>query len=142
MTDTGYYDESYPPSLWTTPDPVIGSLNPNTGVANGGPYSVTVTGTKFIESSVVEVDQVAVPTVYVSETELTATYSPTAVGTDIFTVRNGGAGGEESNPIVFTVTATQEEETETEPEPESYSANPVDPSTIEGLTEDLPTEPE
>jgi IPT/TIG domain-containing protein len=104
MSDRGYYDESYPPSLWTIPDPSITTLTPATAVAGSGPFTVTVTGTNFIQGSQIEIDQVGVPTAYVSATSLTTSYSPSAPGTHQFTVRNGGAGGEESNARTFTVT--------------------------------------
>jgi hypothetical protein len=108
----GYYDQSYPPDILrppTVPDPSITSLAPNTAVAGSGPVTVTVTVTNFLSGSVVEVDQVAKATTFVSATSLTASYDPLVAGPHSFTVRNGGAGGEESNPSIFTVTATGEE---------------------------------
>lgn len=115
MTErTGPYEDSYPPSLWGgggIPDPTITVLAPNTGVAGGGPYTVQVDGTRFVASSVVEAAQAPLPTTYVSATRLTATYSPSAEGAVPFTVRSGGAGGEESNAVTFTVTAAQGEPT-------------------------------
>lgn len=96
------YDESYPPSLWLGPDPRITTLTPNTGSAAGGPITVTVTGTDFDASSVVEIAQVAQPTTYVSATQLTVSYDPTAAGTVMFTVRRGS---QESNSVPFTATA-------------------------------------
>lgn len=115
MTDIrGYYDESYPPSVYdgggTVPDPTISSLSPNTAVAGSGPVTVTVTGTNFVSgSSAIEINQVAVPTTFVSATSLTTSYDPLVAGDKTFTVRNGGPGGEESNSSTFTVTATGEE---------------------------------
>jgi hypothetical protein len=116
MTDVrGYYDQSYPPSVYSgggggVPDPSITSLAPNTAVAGSGPVTVTVTGTLFQSDSVVEVDQVAKATTFVSATSLTASYDPLVAGDHLFTVRNGGSGGEESNPSTFTVTVAQEPE--------------------------------
>jgi hypothetical protein len=106
------YEESYPPSLWdgSTPDPSITSLAPNTGVAGAGPFSVGVTGARFIPTSVVEADQAAVPTTYVSATQLTAELDPQTAGSLSITVRNGGSGGEESNAVTFTVTAAEDPE--------------------------------
>jgi hypothetical protein len=126
MTDTGYYDTSYPPYLWA--DPSIASLTPNTGVVNGGPYSVTVTGADFYDGSRVEINQSVVPTTYVSPTQLRVSHSPTVVGTDEFTVRNGaGSGGEESNSVMFTVTATSEEPEPEEPLPPPPPESPEEP---------------
>jgi hypothetical protein len=96
------YDESYPPSLWLGPDPQITTLTPNTGSAAAGPITVTVTGTDFDASSVVEIQQVAQPTTYVSATQLTVSYDPTAAGTVMFTVRRGS---QESNSVPFVATA-------------------------------------
>ena len=118
MTDLArYYDESYPPSLWGggtpgVPDPHIDSLAPNSGSAAAGPIAVTVTGTNFEAGSVVEVDQAALATTFVSATSLTTSYDPATVGTKLFTVRNPNE--EESNSVPFTVAAEVEEEPEVE----------------------------
>ena len=49
-----------------------------------------------------EADQTALPTTFVSATELTTTFTPAAAGMVTFTVRN--ANNEESNDVPFTVT--------------------------------------
>jgi hypothetical protein len=110
-----YYDESYPPSIYAppvppVPDPTITTLAPSTAVAGSGPVTVTVTGTNFLADSVVEADQAALVTTFVSATSLTASYDPATAGTVRFTVRNGGAGGEESNGSDFVVTVAEEPE--------------------------------
>lgn len=110
MTDLReYYNESYPPSVYEgggtppgPPDPFIASLAPNTGSAAAGPITVTVTGTDFDATSVVEIDQVAQATTFVSATSLTVSYDPTVTGVFGFTVRRDP---EESNTVPFTVTA-------------------------------------
>ena len=109
-----YYDESYPPSIYAppvppVPDPTIVSLAPSTAVEGSGSTVITVTGTNFQADSVVEADQAALPTTFVSATSLTATYVVGTEGTVRFTVRNGGSGGEESNGSDFTVTTAEEE---------------------------------
>ena len=84
-------------------DPSVASLTPATAVV-GGEATVTVTGTNFRDTSVVEVDQAAVPTTYVSPTELTATVAdPGAAGTASVTVRNP-TSQMESNTVDFTWT--------------------------------------
>jgi len=84
-------------------DPSIASITPDTAVV-GGEATVTVTGTNFRDDSVVEVDQVAVSTVYVSDTELTATFNdPGAAITESVTVRNP-TSEMESNTVEFTWT--------------------------------------
>lgn len=102
MTLAGYWDQSYPPSVFGPVDPGISSLSPAAGVV-GVQVTVRVLGSNFEAGSVIEVDQVAVPTTYVSASELTATVTPAAAGTKRITVRN--PNDEESNGVDFTVTA-------------------------------------
>src|SRR3954470_14582674 len=98
------YSASYPPSILSgVPDPHIDTLSPTSGSAAGGAFVVTVTGTDFEPSSVIEINQVAVPTTYVSATQVTTSFDPTVVGTVQFTVRN--TSGQESNSVPFTVGA-------------------------------------
>lgn len=104
---TGYFDGSYtreilglPPLI---PDPHIDTLTPATGSAAAGPIAVQVDGSNFDAGATVEVDQVAVPTVFVSASRLTTSFDPTAAGVVAFTVRN--ANDEESNSVPFTVAA-------------------------------------
>jgi hypothetical protein len=84
-------------------DPSIESLDPTTAVA-GADATVTVTGTNFTSDSVVESDKAAVPTEYVSETELTATLNAATASTVTVTVRNPAAA-QESNSVDFEFTA-------------------------------------
>lgn len=102
--------QSYPPSLYRQPgpiDPAITSLVPATGVV-GVEVTVRVLGARFDAAAVVEVDQVAAPTVFVSATELTATVTPASAGVKSVTVRNGN--DEESNGVNFTVTVADDPE--------------------------------
>lgn len=97
----GPYDQSYPPSLFE-PNPRITSLSPNTGSAAAGAIVVTVNGQNFTAASVVEINQAAQATTFVSATRLTVSYDPTAAGAVEFTVRDGEG---ESNSVTFTVGA-------------------------------------
>ena|SRR6478735_283836 len=104
MTAAGYYDSSYPPSIFGPPvvvDPSITALLPTTVSAAAGPTTVQVNGTNFEAGSVIEIDQVAVPTTFVSATRLTTSYDPSVAGTVAFTVRN--VNDEESNSVSFVV---------------------------------------
>jgi len=83
------------------PDPRIASLSPATVAAAAGAVTVTVNGSDFLPTAVIEIDNVAVPTTYVNQTRLTTSYDPTTAGTKQFTVRQGP---EESNNSAFTVT--------------------------------------
>ena len=67
--------------------PIIATLTPNpTTVAD--PTTITVGGTGFLSTSVVEVDGVAGPTTFVDETALTFE-RPAAAGTYLIVVKNG-----------------------------------------------------
>src|SRR5262245_65633814 len=93
MTDIrGYYDQSYPPSVWTPPPvaPRITSIAPNTGVI-ATPVTITVTGTDFTPDCVVLFSGSAtgVTTTYVSATSLTAAGTlPATAGPMAVSVRN------------------------------------------------------
>ncbi len=101
-TATSIYDASYPPAVFA-PDPHINTLAPNTIAAGQPATTVTVTGTDFEATSVVEVDGIAQATTYVSPTSLTISYDPVNAGTELFTVRN--TSGKESNSVPFVVGA-------------------------------------
>jgi hypothetical protein len=101
------YDESYPPYLWgagPVPDPRIFALVPPSFSAGDGVMTVRVEGRGFFPHAIVEVDQVEIPTVFVSSSLLTVTYDPEIPGSKSITVRQDP---EESNPFTFTVTALE-----------------------------------
>jgi hypothetical protein len=121
MTDLSrYYDESYPPSIWTPPPPDpprITSINPTTGVIST-PVTITVTGTAFTDQSVIWFGANALTTTYVSATSLTADGTLPATA-NVYSVNVRDPNGN-SNGSPFTVTATAEDE------PVSFAAIPVD----------------
>jgi hypothetical protein len=97
----------------TEPPPVdigphIDSVTPDTAVLGAGIIAVDVTGTNFNETCVVEFDQIAQPTTFVSATSLQGSFDASAVGlvehTYNVTVRDN-AIEEESNDVPFTLTA-------------------------------------
>ena len=94
----GEYEASYPPFLWQPP-PVLATLDPTSGDL-GAATTLTVTGTGFVLSSVVYAGEQALPTTYVSDTELTAVATPATPGDVAITVRNGPRA---SNAATFTV---------------------------------------
>ena len=96
------YDASYPPGIYAA-DPHIDTLSPSTVSAAAGPTTVTVAGTNFEAGSVVEINQAAQTTTFVSPTSLTVSYDPSVAGTVGFTVRN--PNDEESNSVPFVVGA-------------------------------------
>lgn len=106
MTAAGYYDQSYPPSLFGPPalvDPSISALSPSTVSAAAGPLTVQVNGSHFEAGSVIEIDHAGVPTTFVSAARLTTSFDPSVAGTVVFTVRN--PNDEESNSVNFVVSA-------------------------------------
>ena len=87
----------------TANDPHITSITPATLAAPAAATVMTVTGTQYVSGSVIEIDNVAVATTFVSATSLTTSWDPTVAKAYIFTVRNPNE--EESNSFSYTVTA-------------------------------------
>jgi hypothetical protein len=84
VTVTTVAGTSAPASLTISaiPPPVITSLAPSSVMAGSPDTMITVTGTGFDPSSVVNVDGIAVATTYVSPTELTAVIPASMLATD------------------------------------------------------------
>jgi hypothetical protein len=88
------------------PVPVITSLSPNTAIAGGAGFTITVTGKNFVSTSVVKWAGSARATTFVSATELTATILATDVakgGTFAVTVDSPAPGGGTSGASNFVV---------------------------------------
>lgn len=88
------------------PVPAITALNPNTVMSGGGNFTLTVTGTGFVQSSVVRFNNADRATTYVSATELRATIQSGDIingGTASITVFNPAPSGGTSNVAVLTV---------------------------------------
>jgi|SRR5215467_11999105 len=106
MTDlAGYYDTSYPPSVWTPPPPLltVASVTPNTGVTATA-VTLGIVGTGFTASSVVYFDTIPLTTTFTDSTHVSvASYTLPGTGTYQVTVHNGT---DISNGRPFTVTAT------------------------------------
>lgn len=92
-------------------DPHINSIAPSSIAATASATTITVTGSAFLEGSVIEFDNVAVPTTWVSLTSVTTSFDPTVAKAINVTVRS--PNGEESNIVVLTVTATAGDPTST-----------------------------
>ena len=92
----------------TNPLPSIASLSPSSATAGGAAFTLTVNGSNFIVSSAVKWNGNALPTTYVSASQLTAQVSAgdiTAAGTFSVTVVNPTPGGGTSGASTFTVNA-------------------------------------
>lgn len=90
------------------PVPTLTSLSPTTVVAGSQAFSLTLTGSNFIQGSAVNFGGNAKSTTYVSATQLTAAILASdiaAAGTPSVTVINPAPGGGTSNAVTFTVTA-------------------------------------
>jgi YVTN family beta-propeller protein len=90
------------------PTPTITTISPNTTVAGGGAFTLTITGTNFLAASMVNFGGVARTTTFVNSTQLTAAI-PAAViastGMLAVIVTNPAPGGGTSNPVNFTITS-------------------------------------
>jgi hypothetical protein len=90
----------------TNPLPTISSISPATTVAGSGGFTLVITGTNFVNSSVVRWNGSPRPTTFVSSTQLTATIPAGDVataGTANVTVFNPAPGGGESGAVTFTI---------------------------------------
>ena len=95
-------------SISTNPVPAITSLSPASVTAGAPVFTLTVNGTNFIGSSVINWNGSALTTTYINSTQLTATVSAslvTTAGTAAVTVVTPTPGGGTSNAATFTVSA-------------------------------------
>ena len=95
-------------SVSTNPVPAITSLSPASVTAGAPVFTLTVNGTNFIGSSVINWNGSALTTTYINSTQLTATVSAslvTTAGTAAVTVVTPAPGGGTSNAATFTVSA-------------------------------------
>jgi YVTN family beta-propeller protein len=91
-----------------SPSPTITTISPNSAVAGGAAFTLTINGTNFLSSSTVNFGGAVPTTTFVSSTQLTAAIpasSIVSVGTPAVTVTNPAPGGGTSNPLSFTVTS-------------------------------------
>jgi hypothetical protein len=88
------------------PVPGITSLSPSISAMGGTAFKLTVNGTNFLSTSVVDFNDSAQTTMYVSPTQLLAAITTTDIamaGSYPVTVTNPGPGGGPSNSVNFTV---------------------------------------
>jgi hypothetical protein len=86
--------------------PTITSTSPTTAVAGGSTFTLTVNGTNFLSTSVVDWNALPASTTYVSKTKLTAQITSSDIaspGTAKITVTNPAPGGGASAPKTFTI---------------------------------------
>jgi uncharacterized protein (TIGR03437 family) len=88
------------------PVPATTSLNPSAVTAGGAAFTLTVTGTNFVNGSVVRFSGSDRPTTFVSNTQLTATITVADIataGAASITVFNPAPGGGTSNAQTLTI---------------------------------------
>jgi YVTN family beta-propeller protein len=86
--------------------PMITTISPNSSVAGGVAFTLTINGTNFISASTVNFGGVAPATTFVSSTQLAAAIPAGAIasaGTAAVTVTNPAPGGGTSNAVNFTI---------------------------------------
>jgi uncharacterized protein (TIGR03437 family) len=90
------------------PVPTLTSLSPNSRPVNGGAFTLTVTGTNFVQGSQVRWNGQSRQTTFINSTQLTAQIPGTDLassGPAQVTVFNPEPGGGTSNALPFTVSA-------------------------------------
>jgi uncharacterized repeat protein (TIGR03803 family) len=88
------------------PAPVINSLSPPSANAGGAAFTLTVNGTNFAAGATVQWNSTALPTTFLSSTQLRAAVSTNLIasqGTASITVSSGGLT---STPVTFAINAT------------------------------------
>jgi hypothetical protein len=118
----------------TTPIPALGSLSPNSAIAGGATFNMTVTGSNFINTSVVQWNGGNRTTTFVSSTQLTAAITAADIATVgtasvqvftptvIFSGTQGVPTGTTSNALTFTINAANPVPTLTAISPTSIGA--------------------
>jgi YVTN family beta-propeller protein len=97
-----------PTSSGSNPTPTITTISPNSAVAGGAAFTLTVNGTNFVAASMVNFGGSALATTFVNSTQLTAAIPAASIastGTPAVTVTNPAPGGGTSKAINFTITS-------------------------------------
>jgi hypothetical protein len=101
------------------PTPTTASLNPNSALAGGAAFTLTITGTNFVSTSSVQWNGTTRTTTFVSNTSLQAAITAADIataGTATVTVVNAAPGGGTSGDTTFTIN---------NPMPTATSLNPA-----------------
>ena len=89
-----------------SPTPTITTVSPNSAVAGGAAFTLTINGTNFVAASIVTFGGLASATTFVNSTQLTAAIPAASIassGSPAVIVTNSGGGT--SNAINFTITS-------------------------------------
>jgi 6-phosphogluconolactonase len=93
-------------SSGSNPAPTIGSISPNSSVAGGVAFALTINGTNFVAGSMVNFGGSAPATTFVNSTQLTAAIPAASIastGTMAVTVTNPAPGGGTSLSLPFII---------------------------------------
>ncbi len=96
-------------SVSNNPVPVALSMSPSSAAKGGSAFTLTVTGSSFVSSSVVKWNSTSLTTTYVSSTSLTAPITAAMIataGTATVTVFNPTPGGGTSAGLAFSIYTT------------------------------------
>jgi YVTN family beta-propeller protein len=99
---------SSPTSSGSNPTPTIITIAPNSTVAGGAAFTLTINGTNFVAASKVDFGGSAPATTFVNSTQLTAAIPAASIastGTPAVTVTNPAPDGGSSNAINFAITS-------------------------------------
>jgi hypothetical protein len=99
-------DFSFTDYAVSNPAPSLTAVSPDSTVAGGAAFVLTVTGKHFINGSTIDWNGVALTTVYTDSTKLTATVPATDIatgGTASITVVTPAPGGGTTSPISFII---------------------------------------
>jgi YVTN family beta-propeller protein len=102
---SGSKGQTPPPQNQT---PTITSISPNTAAAGGAAFTLTINGTNFVASSMVNFGGAAATATFVNSMQLTAAIPASSIasaGTSAVTVTNPAPGGGTSNAMTFTITS-------------------------------------
>jgi hypothetical protein len=95
-------------TISTNPAPVLATIQPASAAINSGAFTLTLSGSGFISTSVAQWNGSARPTTFVSSTQITAAIPAsdlTSTGAATVTVANPAPGGGLSSGLPFTVSA-------------------------------------
>jgi len=96
-----------PVSSGSNPTPTITSISPNCTVPGAAAFALTINGTNFVATSMVNFGGLAAATTFVNSTQLTAAIPAASIastGTPAVTVTNPAPGGGSSNTLTFNIT--------------------------------------
>ena len=92
----------------TNPTPVISGISPNSAIAGGPAFTLSVSGSGFVQGSMVQWNGSNRPTMFASGASLSASIPASDIasaGSVSVTVFNPGPGGGSSNSLPFTIVA-------------------------------------